>query len=327
MGYKKDAQGNRIVAQKELRLDQVPFLRVSDGQALMNVNGLASGTPTVMWNGEGTFWTPANQGSEETYAAKAGTNGWDTSPTTAGQQTTFDGGADQDITAYDTLAFWMMPKAYQAGANLKIQWKASGGGTPGNQLLVEDYVTNMDLDVWQQVTIPIADFGDVSDVDKLQFLYATKGGQQFYFDDLELNTAGGGGPFNYRVAAPDADTRYHLRMAVLMLAAPASGWDHDAFVNIAGGIANGLLLRHYKISTAETLTAINTKSNIELFGRYHPQDDITFADAVLQVGLMLKPGAASLVVTDDDVLEFIVRDNLSTISEARAFFHFGEELI
>jgi len=327
MGYQKDAQGNPIHALKELRLDQVPFLRVSDGQAIMNVNGEAAGTPVVIWNGEGAFWTPSDQGSEETYAAYAGTNGWDSGPTTLGQDSKFAYGSDQDITAYDTLSFWMQPKAYPAGSNLQALWKATGGTTKGNVLNVEDYVANMDLDVWQRVEIPIADFALPADVDKIMLKYATKGGQQFYFDDIALNTSAGGGPFTYRVAAPDANTRYHLRMAVLMLAGPAAGWNHDAFANIAGGIANGLLLRHYRISTAETLTAINTKDNIELFGRFHPQDDITFADSVLQVGFMLKPGDASLVITDDDVFEFIVRDNLSTLSKARAFCHYGEEAI
>jgi hypothetical protein len=323
----RDAQGNAIVASKELRLDQLPFVRVSDGQAIMNVNGTAAGTPVVIWNGESAYWIPSDQGSEETHAAYAGTNGWDSSPTTLGQDSKFTYGSNQDITAYDTLSFWMQPKAYPAGSDLQVLWKTTGGTTKGSVLSVEDYVANMDLDAWQRVEIPIADFLLSDDVDKVLIKYASKGGQEFWFDDIELNTSAGGGPYTYRAAAPDANTRWHLRMAVLMLAAPAAGWDHDAFANIAGGLANGLLLRHYRISTAATLTAINSKNNIELFGRFHPQDDITFADSVLQVGFMLKPGDASLVVTDDDVFEFIVRDNLSTISEARAFFHFGEELI
>ena len=327
MGYNKDAQGNRVVAQKELRLGQLRFNRVSDGQANMNVNGEAAGTPVVIWNGEGTFWTPSDQGSAETYAAHTGTYGWDSSLTTLGQDSKFAYGSNQDITVYDTLSFWMQPKAYPSGSNLQALWKTTGGTTKGNVLDIEGYVTNMDLDVWQRVEIPIADFAIPDDVDKILFKYASKGGQQFWFDDITLNTSAGGGPYIYRVIAPDDNTRYHLRMAVLMLAGPEDGWNHDAFANIAGGITNGLLLRHYRISTSETLTSINTKDNMELFGRYHPQDDITFADSVLQVGFMLKPGGASLVVTDDDVLEFIVRDNLSTISKAKAFFHYGEELI
>ncbi len=65
---------------------------------------------------------------------------------------------------------------------------------------------------------------------------------------------------------------------------------------------------------------------MELFGRYHPQDDIEFADGTLLVGFMVKPGKASIAVTDDDVLEFVVRDDLSALSAARAFAHFGTEV-
>jgi hypothetical protein len=321
----RTAGGNRIVAERNLLLGQAQFLRTDIGTAALNVDGGAGGTPVKIWDGESTYWTPAFQGSEEAAAKKNGTNGWDTSPTTVGQQTTFDGGDNQDMTAYDTLSFWMQPKAYPVGADLKVQWKASGGGTPGNQLLVENYVSDMDLDEWQLVTIPIADFGDISSVDKLQFYYASAGGQQFWFDDIEVNTSGGGGPFIFRVEPPDATVRYHLSMAVVMLAGPSAGWDNNAFANIAGGLANGLLLRQRRLSTAEVLWSINSKDNVDLFGRFHPQDDITFADDVLLMGFMIKPSKASIIITDDDVLEIVVRDDLDAITQARAFAHYGVE--
>jgi hypothetical protein len=79
------------------------------------------------------------------------------------------------------------------------------------------------------------------------------------------------------------------------------------------------------LSTAEVLWSLNSKDNVDLFGRFHPQDDIIFADSVMLIGFMIKPGKASVVVTDDDVLEFVVRDNLSTITQGRAFAHYGVE--
>lgn len=325
MGYLKTADGVPIHAQRNLVLGQLPFTRTDDGTALLNVNGSAAGTPVPIWDGEGSYWTPGDQGSSETYAAKTGTYGWDSSPTTLGQDTKFDGGDNQDITLYDTLSFWMQPKVYPSGSDLQVLWKTSGGPTKGNVLSVEDYVTNMDLDVWQQVEIPIDDFALPVDVDKVLFKYASKGGQQFWFDDVKLNTSAGGGPYVFRVEPPDATERYHMSMASLILAAPSADWNHTAFANIAGGLANGLLFRQRRLSTAEVLWSINSKDNIDLFGRYHPQDSTTFADDVLLLGFMIKPGKASVVITDDDVIEFVVRDNLSTINQARAFAHFGVE--
>jgi len=112
----------------------------------------------------------------------------------------------------------------------------------------------------------------------------------------------------------------------LLLSGPSSGWSSDTFANTTA-LVNGLLLRHRRISTAEVLWAINSKDNTDLFGRFHPQDDITFADNELLIGFMIKPGTASVVITNDDVLEFVVRDNLSGISEARAFVHYGVEVV
>lgn len=324
--------GTPYSAARNLVLGQKTMLRVDDGSAAMHINGLAAGSAVVIWNGggagdTGADWTPSAQGSETAESMHSGTNGWDTGVTAAGNFTKFDGGDNQTIAGvYDELSFWMQPKAYPPGSNLQIRWKTSGGGNAGGaELNVADYVVNFDLDVWQKVTIPIADFGLTADVDKIQFQFASQGGQQFWFDDIELNTSAGGGPFTFRLAAPDALARYHVSMIVVVLAAPDIGWDTSAFADIAGGIANGLLLRHRRISTGSTIWSINSKDNVDLFGRFHPQESVTFADGTLQCGFMIKPGLASVVITDDDVLEFIVRDDLSTLTGARAFVHYGVE--
>jgi hypothetical protein len=326
MGYQVDASGNQILASPQWVLGQSAFLRTDNGTAVMNVNGTAAGTPEVVWNGDGTYWTGGDQGSAETYAAHSGTYGWDSSPTLQGQDSEFDYGSNRDITAFDTLAFWMQPKAFPVGSDLQVLWKTAAGTTKGNVLSVADYVTNMDLNVWQRVEIPIADFGLPEDVAKVHFKYALKGGQQFWFDDIELNTGGGGGPFTFQVAAP-ANTLYHVSMAVLIIAAPGAGWDANSFADISGGIANGLLFRHRRLSDSSVLWSLNSKDNMDLFGRYHPQDDITFSGGDLLVGFMVKPGLASITITDDEALEWVVRDNLSTLSSMRAFVHYGKEVL
>ena len=78
-------------------------------------------------------------------------------------------------------------------------------------------------------------------------------------------------------------------------------------------------MRQRRISDGEILWKFNSKDNVDLFGRYHPQDDIEFADGNLLVGFMVKPGKASVVVTDDVVLELVVRDDLSALANARGF--------
>lgn len=313
------------VLQTEFILGKAKFLRTDIGTEQMNVNGQAPGGATVIWNGDGTYWTHEAQGTPETYAAHDGTYGLDSGVRSAGQETRFDYGSNQDIAGlYQNLTFWMQPKAFPAGANLKILWRTSGGNNPGSVLLVQDYVPNMDLDVWQQVTIPIADFALGADVAKLVLVYATKGGQQFYFDEFELVAAGAGGPYTFRVEAP-AGERWIVGTLNLVLAAGSSGWNSDAFANIAGGLAQGLILRKRKLGTAETIWAFTFKKNVEMFGQLVPSYDFTFADDELLVNFSMKPEPATLVVTDDEVLEFVVRDNLSSIGNMRAFLHYGKE--
>lgn len=116
-----------------------------------------------------------------------------------------------------------------------------------------------------------------------------------------------------------------MSMLVLKISGPSSGWTSDAFATIAGGIVNGLVLRQRRLSDSETLWKFITRNNDELGGFYHPQDAITWANEEMTLGFMIKPGKASVVITDDEVLEFVVRDNLSGISSMRAYLHYGIE--
>lgn len=328
MGYKTTADGTEIIAAPERTLGQASFKRTDDGSEQMGINGTASGSTVVIWSGTGDAggdWTVTNQGVEDVAALHSGVMGLDSTLTTIGQTTQFDNGSEIDVVGtYSEISFWMQPKAYPTGSFLQALWKKSGGTTNGAVLNIVDYVTNFDLDVWQKVTIPIADFGLTEDVQKLQFKYASNGGQQFWFDDIEFTQAGGGGPFTFQVAAPDALSKYHVSMLVLVISGPSAGWNNNTFANISS-LTNGLLLRGRKISTAETLWSLNSKDNVDLFGRFHPQDDIEFADGTLLLGFMLRPDKASIIITDDIVVEVVVRDDLSTLSGARGYVHYGVE--
>jgi len=309
----------------EFVLGKAKFLRTDIGTEQLNVNGLAPGGATSVWTGDATFWTLEANGTAQTYAVHDGTYGLDSGVRSAGQETRFSYGSNQDIAGlYQNVRFWMKPKAFPAGAQLKILWRTSGGNNPGATLLVSDYVPNMDLDVWQQVTIPISDFALGADVDKLVLIYATKGGQQFYFDTFELVAAGAGGPYTFRVEAP-AGERRHVGLLNLIMSAGSTGWNSSAFANIAGGLAQGLILRKKVLSTGEVLWAFTFKNNIELFGQLVPSYDFTFANSELMVNFSMKPDPAALVITDDEVLEFLVRDNLSSLTNMRAYVHYGKE--
>jgi hypothetical protein len=329
-GENRAGDGTLTTSQQILTLGQTAFTRTDNGTEQLGVNGLAAGAAVVAWNGTGIGdtggdWTPSGQGSETAGSMRSGTNGWDTGVTAGSNLTKFDSGADQDIAGtYDTLSFWMQPKAYPAGSNLKIRWKTNGGGNAGGaELDITNYVTDFDLNVYQKVTIPIGDFGLTGDADKIQFKFAGAGGQHFWFDDIELNTSAGGGPFTFRAQAPVGEC-WHVSMLVVMLSGPTVDWLITNFANTAS-LTNGLLIRSRKISTGEVSWTLNCKDNIDLFGRFHPQDDIEFSDGTLLVGFMVKPGLASVIISDDEVVEVVVRDDLAGTS-GRAFAHYGVEI-
>jgi hypothetical protein len=324
--------GTMLVHPRSLTLGQSEFLRTDNGSAVMNIDGRSTGTAVNIWNGTGAGdtgadWTASGTGSETAGSSHSGTNGWDTGVTSLNNNTNFDIGSDVNIVdGYSELNFWLQPKAFPPGAKLSCFWRNSSNQTVGNNLNVANYTTNMDIDVWQQVSIPIADFALTGDVDKLRFKYAAAAGQQHWIDDIEIVTTANG-PFRFRVAAPDAYNCYHLSMAVLVISAPSAGWNPTAFANIANGLSKGVIFRHKRISTGDVLWSINSKDNTDLFGRFHPQDDIVFANGDMLVGFMIKPGKASVVISDDDVLDFVVRDDLSSLTSVRAFAHYGIEVI
>lgn len=325
------------VIQKSLAMGRKPFKRTDDGTELMNIDGSAAGAATVMWNGTGAGdsggdWSintvGTSTGVESTASKRSGTNGWDTTVTTQNDVTVLDNGSSVDIDGtYSALEFWMQPKAYPPGSNLRIRWVDGSNNLVGNQVNVSSYVSNFDIDVWQQVSIPISDFNLTGNVQKLQLRYRAAGGQHFWFDDFDLiNISGGGGPYRFQIAAPSGEL-WRLSMAVIMVSAPASGWNRSSFANISGGIGRGVIFRQRKISTSEVQWKFISKNNVELFGQFHPQEDVTFADGELLMGFMAKPGKASVIITDDNVLEIVVRDDLSAISEMRGYCHYGVEVL
>lgn len=327
MGYKTTADGTRLVARHQLELGRSAFKRTDDSSEDMAINGTST-SQDLIWNGDDAGWTLEAQGTSETYAAKNGTYGLDSGTRSLGQDTRFDYGSNQDIVGtYDSVSFWLMPKQYQGSSRLDIKWKTSAGGTPGTKLAVDNYVTNMDLDVWQYVTIPIADFALGDDVAQLELTYASQGPQQHYFDDFELNQ-GGVGPKTFRVQSPTGYV-WHVEALTIVVAAGDSGWNSDAFTNIAVGLANGLLLQHKNIGVSpETFWSINAKDNSELFGQYEVINNVDFAGTDLMIVFALKPKLSSVIlVDDDDVLDLQVRDNLSTLNKARAFLHYGVEVV
>ena len=333
MAIAQNSDKSQIIAARELTLGQAAFIRTNDGSEVMNINGEAAGTPVNVWNGTGggdtgVDWAVAGTGSESPAAdSGAGTNGWDTGVTGQNDKVTFDNGSLFDPDAlYADLQLQLNPQAWPALSRLRIGFLDASNTLVGQWRRIENYTANMDTGIWQQVAVPVSDFNLAgAQAQKICIECRTTAGQHHYFDDIKLVPAGGAGPYRFQVQAPVGEC-FHVSMLVLMVSGPSAGWNPENFANISP-LSKGLILRQRALDTGDVAWKFNSKDNLDLFGRYHPQDDIQFADGTLLVGFMVKPGKSSIVVSNNDVLEFVVRDDLSTVSAARAFCHFGREVI
>jgi hypothetical protein len=329
----RDSSGNAITAHPLWTLGRDSFKRHDNNTEQMNVDGRAAGDTEVLWNGTGAGdtggdWTASGTGSETAGSMHAGTNGWDTGVMAENDDVIFNYGSEIDVDgSYDELRLWVQPKAFPAGSRPKLKWLDASSSGVSDGLRIDDYTENMDLDEWQQVSIPIADFNLTADAQRLMLEARNAAGQHYWLDDIELvESDSAGGPYRFELAAP-AGQIYHVSMIVLMIGAPQSGWDSDAFGDIEGGLSQGLVLRHRDTEAEDMIWKFVAKDNLGLFGYFHPQDDVTFADNVMVVGFMVKPGLASIDVTDTKILQFVVRDDLSGLSNMRAYAHYGVEEI
>jgi hypothetical protein len=118
---------------------------------------------------------------------------------------------------------------------------------------------------------------------------------------------------------------HHVARITLLLASGVDGWNSSAFADIAGGLELGLILRQGKLSTQEVVWSVTMKNNMDLFGQMVPADPVTFADDEMMMVFNIQPNLASIVIGEDDGLEFVVRDDLTTLTNMRAFLQYGVE--
>jgi len=308
------------------------FVRVSDGIEQMAVDGSSTVAEDV-WDGTGSGdtgsdWTRGGQGSESADAAHSGDYGLDTGVLSENQYWFFDYGSDRNLESlFDSISFWVNPQAYPEGSALRCGWAASSNLTPivGNTVKVSDYLPNADLGVWQRVTIPLVDF-NLGGTPVGRFICQARqtSGQQYYIDDVDMLNSTSDGPYRYRCTGVAGQNR-HVGRITLLLAANETGWNSSAFADIAGGLENGLIVRQGKLSTQEVIWSTVMKNNMDLFGHMVPSDPVNFADGELMMVFSIIPAVSTILLGPDDGVEFVVRDDLTTLTNMRAYLQYGRE--
>lgn len=328
----RSTDGTLQASKQQLELGRQSFKRTDNQSEQMNINGIAAGVPVNVWNGTGVTdfgsdWTRSGVGSETAQSAHSGTNGLDSGVTTQNDSLVFDSGSMQNIAGIvDQVEFWIQLKALVSGGQVRIGWMDDTNTLVGTTVRLRNYLSNFDLNEWKKVTIPIEDFGLTGNARKLFIRFINVNGLHIWVDDIAVVPSAGGGPHIFRISAPTG-LIYHVERIALVVSASDIGWSSTAFANIIGGLTNGLVFR-YRMLGGETYWAFNCKNNSELFGQLTVLNDIQFDNAEQMVVFALEPQLSSVVLVDDDeVVEVIVRDDLSSLTDMRAFLHYGVEEI
>ena len=136
-----------------------------------------------------------------------------------------------------------------------------------------------------------------------------------------MTVDGSGGDVTFRVAAP-ANTLWVADTIVLMIQ-DNTGWNSGDFVGRAA-LANGLRIRLRDLNGATNLWGWNLKDNTDLMEKLPLRTITDFANGQTVAIWELKASDdMGFHVTDNEVLEFLVRDDLTSLTKMRAHVHYG----
>jgi hypothetical protein len=295
------------------------FADPTTGAESMKVDGSVDNLDEAVWDGESSFWADPTIGTKTAGAARTGSFGWDSGATSQNDEVKFTRSTPFQPSS-DSIEGWINLQALPASVVIQGRWELANSAK-GNGIDLMDYLSSQDLGVWQHWSIPIADFNlPAENVDEFRFRTLNAAGADYYLDDIRL--VSGNGNKTFRMAAVGVG-EWLLEAVTLILVAADTGWNSNAFCNIAGGLAGGLQLRHRDLAGGVNFWKLVATKNIELFGQFDPVVDTSYNDSTRQVSFVLRPGNASVLVTANDVLEFLVKDDLTSLVNARAFAHVG----
>lgn len=317
---------------KHFMLDQ--FIS-TDGYENLDVD--IGGDPLIIWNGTGGLdtggdWTRGGDSgqNESTDAAHSGTNGLDTDEMDNEDVTTFTAGSPIDLSSYLFLSFWINAQNWPNNSEINLRWY--NGSTEVGKMLHEYNYTTVVVGSWVNVKIPMADFELDDTVDSIEFEWHNENNIHVYLDDVELLTSAGGGGTKsstgiFRISGLFGEVK-EIHEIRLVINTASSGWEATDFTLIDGGLDAGVLFRWWDYAqgvTQDVPTIINAnlsrniQDNLDLFGFFDIETNIDFLDSGRLLVLSLDLSATPIHLIGTQVVDLLVRDNLSAITSFRAY--------
>jgi len=203
-----DGDGEKValaVATRDLKVyeNQSLFFINSDEGIDMNKNGGSGGTPDIIHVGisDGVYWTGSNIiGGKANFnsgdRANSGSVSVKVDNPAIGNVWQFNKGSDLSISNYVSISMAVnIDKDWSVGESIIIYaWDTGTSSIVGNSVALEDYLNELDFDVWQIVSIPFTDLGLTSGTfDALRMsMDGTSAGKRpkLYFDDIQVEQTG-----------------------------------------------------------------------------------------------------------------------------------------
>lgn len=181
-----------------------PFLNPTYGLNMVQ-SGAFSGTPLEVHDGtDSVLWTGSNiSGGKVTFDSTEAQGIWPTAGTKSikvdspatGNTWQIDKGSAQDLSNYIavTLRIWI-DKDWTVGDSVSLYgWDTATSQIVGNEILLENYMSEFSFGVEQVVTIPLEDLGLVGDsITSLRFAQVSSAGKaaKFFLDRIRLEESG-----------------------------------------------------------------------------------------------------------------------------------------
>jgi hypothetical protein len=175
-----------------------PLLNSNFGTA-MNQNGAFGGTPDGVHDGiDSTLWTGSNiVGTKVTFNSTdrffAGAASVKIDNPNNGDIWEFDKGSNLTVASYTAVTLKLnIDKDWSIGDSVSIYGYDTGGSQVGIKMFLEDYIDQTSFDIWQSVTIPLADFQMTGTIDAFRMQQEGKVGKaaKFYIDNFQVEETG-----------------------------------------------------------------------------------------------------------------------------------------
>jgi hypothetical protein len=193
-----------------------PFINPELG-ANMALDFTFGGTPAEIHDGEdNTYWTGSEISGvkvtfDSTDQANSGSQSVKIDNPAVNDTWEFLKASTINLSSYVAITFAIyVEKDWVSGDEVQIYgWDSSGGLEVGNRVNIEDYIDELDYDVWQNGVIPLSDLGLTSStIDAIRFQLVAKSGKapKFYLDDIQFEQTGT--PGCYEVYPPPGKVLY-----------------------------------------------------------------------------------------------------------------------